>query len=129
MTRFARSSNNPPISVATADLEFGEDEADAAYDVVGWGFVGGQGEQLDGEVAGVRAEDKTAFVEVDEAEKESGSAADGVEVGLVGAAGSQGVVGTVEDGDGSWRDEGFHGGGLLGVDADGDEALPVGAGG
>jgi hypothetical protein len=24
-------------------LEFGEDEADAAYDVVGGGFVGGQG--------------------------------------------------------------------------------------
>ena len=48
-------------------LEFGEDEADAAYDVVGWGFVGGEGEELDGEVAGVGAEDETAFVEVDEA--------------------------------------------------------------
>jgi hypothetical protein len=27
-----------------AGLEFGEDEADSAYDVVGWGFVGGEGE-------------------------------------------------------------------------------------
>ena len=23
-------------------LQFGEDEADAAYDVIGWGFVGGE---------------------------------------------------------------------------------------
>ena len=49
-------------------LEFGEDEADTAYDVVGWGFMGGEGEELDGEVAGVGAEDEAAFVVVDEAE-------------------------------------------------------------
>ena len=67
------------------ELEFGEDEADAAYDVVGWGFVGGEREELDGEIAGVGAEDETAFVEVDEAEEEGGSAADGVERGLMGA--------------------------------------------
>lgn len=107
-------------------LEFGEDEADAAYDVVGWGFVGGEGKQLDGEVAGVGAEDETAFVEVDEAEEESGAAADGVKSGLVGAVGGEGVVVAVEDGDGSGRDEGVHGSGLLGVGADGEEALPVG---
>ena len=71
----------------TAFLEFGEDEADAAYDVVGWGFVGGEGEELDGEVAGVGAEDETAFVEIDEAEEEGGSATDGVEGGLMGAVG------------------------------------------
>ena len=82
-------------------LEFGEDEADAAYDVVGWGFVGGEGEELDGEVAGVGAEDETAFVEVDEAEEEGGAAADGVEGGLMGAVGGEGVVVAVEDGDGS----------------------------
>jgi len=39
--------------------------------------VGGEGEELDGEVAGVGAEDETAFVEVDEAEEEGGAAADG----------------------------------------------------
>jgi hypothetical protein len=59
-------------------LEFGEDQADAAYDVIGWGFVGGEGEELDGEVAGVGAKDEAAFVEVDEAEEEGGAAADGV---------------------------------------------------
>jgi hypothetical protein len=108
------------------DLEFGEDEADAAYDVVGWSFVGGEGEELDGKVAGPRAEDEAAFVEVDEPEKESGSAADGIEGGLVGAIGSEGVVVAVEDDDGAGGDEGVHGGGLLGVGADGEEALPVG---
>ena len=82
-------------------LEFGEDEADAAYDVVGWGFVGGEGEELDGEVAGVGAEDETAFVEVDEAEEEGGAAADGVERRLVGAVGGEGVVVAVEDDQGA----------------------------
>jgi hypothetical protein len=32
-------------------LEFGEDETDAADDVVGGSFVGGKGKKLDGEVA------------------------------------------------------------------------------
>ena len=49
--------------------ELGEDEADAADDVVCRGFVGGQGKELDGEVAGVGAEDETTFVEVDEGEE------------------------------------------------------------
>jgi hypothetical protein len=73
-------------------LELGEDEADAAYDVVGWGFVGAEGQELDGEVAGVGAEDETAFVEVDKAEEKSGTATDGVESGLVGAVRGEGVV-------------------------------------
>ena len=106
--------------------EFGEDEADAAYDVVGWGFVGGEGEELNGKVAGPGAEDETAFVEVDEAKEECGSAADGVESGLVGTVGSERVVVAVEDGDGAGGDKGIHGGGLLRVGADGEEALPVG---
>jgi hypothetical protein len=88
--------------------------------------VGGEGEELDGEVAGVGAEDETAFVEVNEAEEEGGSATDGVEGGLMGAVGGERVVVAVEDGDGSGGDEGVHGGGLLGVGADGEEALPVG---
>jgi hypothetical protein len=113
-------------SGGTEGLEFGEDEADAAYDVVGWGFVGGEGKELDGEVAGVGAEDEAALVEVDEAEEECGAAADGVEGGLVGAVGGERVVVAVEDGDGAGRDEGVHGGGLLGVGADGEETLPVG---
>jgi hypothetical protein len=81
---------------------------------------------LHGEVACVGAEDETAFVEVDEAEEEGGSAADGVEGGLVGAVGGKGVVVAVEDGDGSRGEEWVHSGGLLGVGADGEEALPVG---
>ncbi len=84
---------------------------------------------MDGEVAGVGAEDETAFVEVDEAEEECGAAADGVERRLMRAIGSEGVVVAVEDGDGSGGDEGIHGGGLLGVGADGEEALPVGVSG
>jgi len=91
--------------------------------------VGGEGEELDGEVAGIRAEDEAAFVEVDEAEEEGGAAADGVEGGLVHAVGGEGVVMAVEDSDGAGRDEGIHGGGLLGVGADGEEALPLGVGG
>ena len=87
--------------------------------------MGGEGEELDGEVAGVGAEDETAFVEVDEAEEERGAATDSVESGLVGAVGREGVVVSVEDGDGSRGDEGVHGGGLLGVGTDGEEALPV----
>src|ERR1700678_151372 len=107
-------------------LEFGEDEADAADYVVGWGFVCGEGKELDGEVAGPGAEDEAAFVEVYEAEEESGAAADGVERRLMGAVGSEGVVMAVEDGDGSGGDEWVHCRGLLGVGADGEEALPVG---
>jgi hypothetical protein len=91
--------------------------------------VDGQGEELDGEGSGVGAEDKATFVEVHEAEEEGGSAADGVEGGLVGPVGGEGVVVAVEDGDGSGDEEGVHCGGLLGVGADGEEALPVGVGG
>jgi hypothetical protein len=47
--------------------------------------VGGEREELDGKVAGVWAEDETAFVEVDEAEEESSAATYGVERGLMGA--------------------------------------------
>jgi hypothetical protein len=85
-----------------------------------------EGQELNGEVADVGAEDEAAFVEVDEAEEEAGAAADGVEIGLVGAVGGEGVVVTVEDGDGSGGDERVHGGGLLGVGTDGEEALPLG---
>jgi hypothetical protein len=106
-------------------LEFGEDEADATYDVVGWGFVGGEGKELDGKVAGPGAEDETAFVEVDETEEESRAAADGVQGGLMGTVGGQRVIVTVQHGDGAGGDEGVHGGGLLGVGANGEEALPV----
>jgi hypothetical protein len=44
----------------------------------------------------------------------------------VGAVGGEGVVVAIEDGDGAGGDEGVHGGGLLGIGADGEEALPVG---
>ena len=67
-----------------------------------------------------------AFVEVHEAEGERGAAADGIERGLVGPVGRERVVMTVEDDDGSGGDEWVHCGGLLGVGADGQEALPVG---
>jgi hypothetical protein len=112
-----------------ARLEFGEDEADATHKVVGGSLVSGERDELDGEVARVGAEDEAAFVEVDEAEQERSAAADGVECGLVGAVGSQRVVVAIEDGDGSGGDDGVHGGGLLGVGSDGEEALPVGVGG
>ena len=47
----------------------------------------------------------------------------------MGAIGGKRVVVAVEDGDGAGGDEGVHGGGLLGVGADGEEALPVRVGG
>jgi hypothetical protein len=73
-------------------LELGEDEADAAYDVVGWGFVRGERQELDGEVAGVGTKDETAFVVVYEAQQERGAATDGVESGLMGAVRGERVV-------------------------------------
>ena len=112
-----------------ARLEFGEDEADATHKIVGRRLVRCERDELDGEVAGVGSEDEAAFVEVDEAEEERGAAADGIECGLVGAVGSQRVVVTVEDGDGTGGEDGVHGGGLLGVGADGEDALPMGVGG
>ena len=110
-------------------LEFGEDEADAAYDVVSGGFVGGEGQELNGEVPGVGAEDEAAFVEVYETEKKGSSAANGVEGALMGAVRGQRVVVAVQDGDGSGREQRVHRGGLLGVCADGEEALPMGVSG
>jgi hypothetical protein len=107
-------------------LEFGEDEADSAYDVVRRGFVGCEREELDGKVAGPGAEDETAFVEVDEAEEEGRTAADSVERGLVGAVWSERVVVPIEHGDSARGDERIHCGGLLGVGADGEETLPMG---
>ena len=98
----------------TIALELGEDEADATDDVVRRRLVGGEGDELDGKLAGVGAKDEVAFVEVHKAKGERGSAANGVERGLVGSIGGQGVVVTVEDDDGSDGDEGIHGGGLLG---------------
>ena len=122
-----RSINS--LSLRACGLEFGEDETDAADQVVGGGGVGREGEELHGEGAGVGAEDETTLVVVDEAQEESAAAADGVERGLVGAVGGQGVVVAVEHGDGSGGEEGFHGGGLLGVGANGQKALPVGVAG
>ncbi len=54
--------------------------------------MGGEGQELDGEVAGVGAKDEAALVEVDEAKEERGAAADGVEGGLVGTVGRERVV-------------------------------------
>ena len=68
-------------------LELGEDQADAAYDVVGRSFVSGEGKKLDGKIARVWTKDETAFVEVDEAEQERSTAANGVEGGLVSVLG------------------------------------------
>jgi hypothetical protein len=118
-----------PYRIDLRKLEFGEDETDATDEIVGWRFVRGERDELDGEVAGVGSEDEASFVEVDEAEQERGAAADGIECGLVGAVGSQRVVVAIEDGDGTGGEDGVHGCGLLGVGTDGEEALPVGVGG
>ena len=88
--------------------------------------MAGEGEEHDGEILGERAKDEAAVVELDEAEGQGGSAADGVEGALVGAVGGQGLVVTVEDDEGAGGEERLHGGGLVGVGADGEEALPVG---
>ena len=106
-------------------LKLGEDEADAADDVVGWGLVGGERQELDGEVSGVGAQDKVTLVVVDKTKGEGCTVADCVEGGLMGPVRGQGVVVAVEDGDGSGGDEGLHCSGLLGIGADGDETLPV----
>jgi|SRR5277367_4687021 len=124
MAFFAKDS--APRDVASFDLKFGEDEADSAHDVVGWGFVRRERQELDREIAGPGAEDETAFVEVDEAEEQGCAATNSVESGLVGAIRGKRVVVAVENGDGTGRDERLHGCGLLGVGTNGEEALPVG---
>lgn len=108
-------------------LEFAEQDADATNDVVGGVAVRSDGDKLDWEGADVWAENDAIFVEVDEAEGKRGSVADGEEGGLVGAVGGEGAVVAIEYGDGAGGENGVHGGGLLGVDADGEEALPVSA--
>ncbi len=110
-------------------LEVGEDEADTADNEFCGGTGRWDGEEGDGKRAGVRAENEVVLVEVDEAEKERGAETDGVGGGLVGAVGGKRGVVAVEDDDGALGEEGGHGGGLLGIDADGDEAVPVFAGG
>lgn len=110
-------------------LEVGELEADAAEEEVGEGEGGGEGEELDGVLEGEGAKDEVGVVEVDVAEQEGAAATDRIEVGLGDAVGGEGDVVSVEDDEGSAGEQGCHGGGLLGVDADGDEALPLGAGG
>src|ERR1700679_802780 len=54
-----RSINS--LSLRACGLEFGEDETDAADQVVGGGGVGREGEELHGEGAGVGAEDETTL--------------------------------------------------------------------
>jgi hypothetical protein len=57
--------------------------------VVGGGVFGGEREKLHGEVSGVRAQDETAPVVVDEAEEERAAATDSIERGLVGSIGCE----------------------------------------
>lgn len=78
---------------------------------------------------GKGAEDEVAAVEVDVAEEEGVAGADGVEVGLGGAEGGERDVVAIEDDDGSAGEKGGHGGGLFGIDADREKALPIGTAG
>lgn len=57
--------------------------------MVGGGGFGGEREKLHGEGAGVRAQDETAPVVVDEAEEERAAATDSIERGLVGSIGCE----------------------------------------
>lgn len=82
------------------------------------------GEELDGKGGGVWPKDEAVVVELGEAKTEGGAATHGVEVALAGPVeGERGVV-AIEDDDSSGGDEWLHGGGLLDVCANGDEAQP-----
>lgn len=74
---------------------------------------------------GVGAEDEAGLFKRGVAEVERGAGADGEDGWLVGAVGGDGVVVAVEDDEGAGGEDGVHGCGLLGVDAEGDEALPL----
>lgn len=67
-----------------------------------------------------------AFVYLDETNEEVGTAADSVERGLLGAIGGEGVVVAIKNGDSTRQQERFHGGRLLCVGSDGEEALEGG---
>ena len=108
-------------------LEVGELETDAADEEVGEREGSDQGVDLDGVLEREGAKDEVAVVEVDVAQEQGPTGADGVEVGLGGAEGRQRDVVAIEDDEGAALKERGHGSRLLGVDADGDEALPVGA--
>jgi hypothetical protein len=72
-----------------------------------------------------RAEDESAIVELDVPKDEASAATDGIEGLLVGPVRRQRVVVTIQYNDSPGGDHGVHGGGLLSVRSDGEEALPV----
>jgi len=105
-----------------------EDEGDAAGDEVAGGFAGVEFDEVDGEVDVVGAQDQAVGEEVDIAQGEVGSVADGVEGSLVGAVGHQRGVVAIEQYGCIGQKKRFHRQGVGRGDAHGDKALPGTAG-
>jgi len=101
-----------------------EDEGDASGDEIAGGFSGGKVDEFDLGSEGVGPKDETVGEEVGIANGESAAVADGEEIGAVGAVGVERVVVAIDEGDGLGEDEGVHGEGIGGGDADGDKSLP-----
>lgn len=91
--------------------------------------MGAEGDELDGVLELIRAEDEAVLFEAGEAELESVADAYGEDGGRGWLVRDQRVVVAVDDGEGALRKRGLHAGGLLTRDANGNEARPAAAGG
>ena len=106
-------------------LELVEHQAHTTDNEIRRRVTWGDSKQLNWEGSAVGPENESIVVELGEAELKRLSAADCIEVWLVGSIESKRGVVSVEQDDGTEGYERLHGGGLLGIGADGDEPAPV----
>src|SRR5579859_896393 len=104
-------------------------QTNTAHDEVGGHLMGSYGDELHGVFKLGGAEDEAIVIEADEAEVESVADAHGKDGGRGRLIRDQRVVMAIDDGDGAFREDGLHAGGLLTRDADSDEARPAAAAG
>jgi hypothetical protein len=108
-------------------LNIFEEEADAAHDDVCRLRVTSETDEADRMGEAERAKDEVAVFKGDETEEEEAAVVDSIEGGLrCAVVGERGVVAIHNDG-GTGGEERFHGRGLVGIERDGEVALPVGA--
>ena len=107
-------------------LELGHNETDSTDKVVRGCFVGGDRNELYRKGDGVWPDDQAGVVQFDEAEKQRGATTNGIDIGLPGVVRRERVVVAIDDDHGAGKQERIEGCCLLRIDAERDEALPVG---
>lgn len=106
------------------NLQLVQDERHAPGQQLIGRFIRIHFDQFDRKRNAVRTQDETVELEVRVAQLEAAFMADGVEIGPVGAVGSERVVVPVEEHDGVGKNERFHGLVIRRRDGDGYKALP-----